>query len=134
MSELKRLNDLVGFSPNTRHDAYRIFNGDVLYRSIGELHEKTDGLLLFRTFFFEPTSTRNTEMCAWRECNHQMPSCVKNGVKHVASQMLAGSFCWQQVARPSVVAALTKCVPNDSRKFTRNQDAVHVVKELWFAA
>jgi hypothetical protein len=52
--------------------------------------------------------------------NHQIPSVVED-LEHVALQMLAGTFCGEQVARPRVVPHACEGVADDATELARHQ-------------
>lgn len=80
MAELPRLDDLVRFAVNTRHDTYRVFDGySANVRKVREHHKKINATLLssIRLFSRKVPSAGNREMCAGRECQNHIPRLFK---------------------------------------------------------
>src|SRR6185369_946418 len=100
MAEPPRVDDLIGLTNPSADDAYRVLDGDLVYRRIHQASDKFNrGVLLIgpSRLFILPSGTRHTQSVARRVGNHHVPSIVKNA-HNVPNDVIPASLRLNQVA------------------------------------
>jgi hypothetical protein len=134
VSELPRLDDLVGLADRRRDSPYWVLKGDVGNRGRKQQSNKVKRRLLSTVLLFPPSRPGGTKVGAWRVRNHQVPSAPEN-CGNVVLNVRAWPFCRKQVARNGVVARFDKSVPDDSGELTGDQNfhrvSFRVIRQTW---
>lgn len=105
MPELPRLDNLIRFAVQPRHNANGIFNGYSKDGGIDYLHEKSYGCLLpaIRTFSSKVPGAADTDVRAFRMRDHTIPP-VRQMLQYVPLNVPSRvAFTWLQIARPRVM-------------------------------
>ena len=137
VTELPRLDDLVGLAPLGRHDAHRVLDGDLGDVSVGELHEEVDGLLLspVRALGCEPARSADSEVSAGWERNHHVPPVVDD-VEHRTLVVRARHIGREQVTGHGVVSHGPERIADCAAVFACNEYAhhrLHPSSPMWWS-
>lgn len=124
VAEHPGLNNLIRLPDSTANDTDRILQSDAIGGCAQKVANELQCSGLFNQLILKPTGSTNSEVCAGRMPNKQIPLAFKQG-QDIAPDVIAPPFCWQQVTRDSVMPSCDKRIAHDPTEFTGNQDFTH---------
>src|SRR3990167_6669001 len=121
VSELPRLDDLVGLADLGGDDGDGVFQGDGVDGGVEEDADELQGGGLFEALLLEPAGSGDGEVGTWRVGDHEVPAAVENGAG-IFLEVEGRIVLWgEEVAGPSIVAPVPEGAANDSGELTGYQ-------------
>src|SRR2546430_780738 len=121
ITEVKRLDDLIWGTDVLGQNSDRIFQSNPFDGRSEQFADKCYRFTLQMRFAFEPSCPGCSKVSARRMSNHQVPTLIQMS-QNIVLNMLARSFCRQQVAGPRIVPQRGKGIADNPAEFAGNQN------------
>jgi hypothetical protein len=124
MTEVIGMINLIRLADAAADDADGVFERDVGNGRIKKLPNKTQCFCLFPLLVLEPPCATDSQMCAGRVGNYQVPLPRLPDISNIVLDVVRASIlCRKQITRPSVMPQRTEGAANSAGKFAGNKNA-----------
>ena len=126
---LPRLDDLIRFPYGRADHADGILDAPTRDGGVHQKANKAQGLALASVpnFLGEVAAAAHSKMRAGRMGNHQVPLLIEDLLDRLLQMPLRIAFAFEQITRPSIVAALAESIADAGAVFTGDENS-HVMQ------